>query len=101
MENMIRVIGNIELLRADDCVIYNTTKYLSPPETEVHEPQIITGDNLIMDEEKSNTSDDDNQGDGKLYYEFAILSEGEPTDRILVVHHDTVKNEYTGWCVED
>ncbi len=55
MENMIRVIGNIELLKASDCIIYNTTKYLSPPELYVHEPTIIAGDNLIMDEEKSNT----------------------------------------------
>lgn len=101
MENIIRVIGNIELLRADDCVIYNTTKYLSPPEVFVHEPLILTGDNLIMDEEKSNTSDDDLNNDGKLYYEFQVLDEGEPTEKILVVFHDTHKNEFTGWCLED
>jgi hypothetical protein len=101
MENMIKVIGNIELLKASDCLIYNTTKYLSPPEVHVHEPVMISGDNLIMDEDKSNTSDDDLNEDGMLYYEFQVLSEGEPTDKILVVFHDTNKNEFTGWCLED
>ncbi|MBK0403466.1 hypothetical protein I5M27_10755 [Adhaeribacter sp. BT258] len=101
MENMIRVIGNIELLKASDCVIYNTTKYLSPPEVYVHDPIIITGDNLIMDEEKSNTSDDDNDNNGLLYYEFQVLNEGEPVEKILVVFHDTHKNEFTGWCLEE
>ena len=101
MENMIRLIGNIELLKASDCIIYNTTKYLMPPEVYVHEPIIITGDNLIMDEEKSNTSDDDNDENGMLYYEFQVLNEGEPTEKTLIVFHDTHKNEFTGWCVED
>ncbi|KAA9331762.1 hypothetical protein [Adhaeribacter soli] len=98
---MIWITGNIELLKASDYIIYNTTKYRSAQETEVHDPVIISGDNLIMDEEKSNTSDDDTGNNGQLYYEFHVLSEGEPTDRVLIVYHDTIKNEYTGWCAED
>lgn len=101
MENMIRVSGNIELLKAADYLLYNTTKYLSPPEVYVHEPVIIYGDNLIMDEEKSNTSDDDHDNNGLLYYEFQILDEGEPTGKVLAVFHDTHKNEFTGWCLEE
>src|SRR5688572_8625206 len=101
MENMIRVSGNIELLKASDFIIYNTTKYLSPPEIYVHDPIVLYGDNLIMDEEKSNTSDDDNDNNGLLYYEFSVLNEGDPADKTLVVHYNTHKNEYTGWVVED
>ena len=101
MQDKIVVKGNIELLKSTDYILYNTTHYLSPPEIFVHAPLMLTGDNLIMVEEKSNTSDDDENQDGQLYYEFTVLQEEQPTDKVLKVFHDTVQNTYTGWVEEE
>ncbi|QHL86384.1 hypothetical protein GU926_02560 [Nibribacter ruber] len=101
MEDKIVVKGNIELLKSTDYILYNTTHYLSPPEVFLHAPLMLTGDNLIMNEEKSNTSDDDEQRDGQLYYEFTILEEGAATEKVLKVFYNTQEQSFRGWVEED